>query len=540
MGDIYRVKFKTDKPKAEETREMLVCAMSAVYKQLEAERDAAEKNMAFKTPGAKPSIFMTAFQKTGCLVSADGGVSDASMNPEGFRQAVDKLKHPALGDPFFINNNIDCSSYNAFFCGATARAAARSTAWSHSLADLTEEHLKRDKEKLASRFAELRASTHPIAVGICCALDAGFQWAGSSFITFLGQGVPAMLALLSAEGAHKSDIDLYVDPATVEAVDGDDDAQAPMTSPWGPALKTVMPRPVKAVEAKKRRGKQVGTPQVPAQEGWELEEKPEAKGNVLKHKFTVGSSKVHVHADVVKRGSWAKPSSDLFASLYCHATAGQLAIALYFVGPSFPPIELTLHNALGYGSTPGSPVQLHTFRAVVCPTGKAPDCPIEQLNVDGRFQLKLRSRVDKGLVTVVPVWLPWDFCGSAMVTKKRRKAKVTLATKQVKVKKVKKVKKAKVGSKRKAEPEEEEEEEQQYEMVDVDYEQLVADGEELEEYQEIDEDERGIIYYGGEKEKEEDAEDTVAPSLVSGSHGAAAASSHIDAATLRARPARPF
>ena len=248
-----------------------------------------------------------------------------------------------------------------------------------------------------------------------------------------------MVKLLSAEGPHKSDIDLYVNPA--EAEDGNDDAQAPMTSPWGPALKTVMPRPLKAVEAKKGRGKHsVGTPAVPAQEGWELEEKPEAKGNVLKHKFTVGSSKVHVHADVVKRGSWAKPSSDLFASLYCHATAGQLAVALYFDGPSFPPIELTLNNALCYGSTPDTPVLLHTFRAVVCPTRQAPDCPIEQLNVDGRFQLKLRSRVEKGLVTAVPVWLPWDYCGSAMVTKKRRKVKTANTTKQVKVKKAKKAK----------------------------------------------------------------------------------------------------
>jgi len=152
-----------------------------------------------------------------------------------------------------------------------------------------------------------------------------------------------------------------------------------------------------------------------------------------------------VHADVVRRGDWAKPGSDLFASLHCFAGCAQpgadangslgLSLGLYFNDDArFPPLELTLHNALRYGAALSepplederkyAPVDLYTFRPAICPSSVfATPLAFKDLNVDGRFREKLKKRVADGLVTVAAVWLPWEVCSARDIKKGPSKPK---------------------------------------------------------------------------------------------------------------------
>jgi len=203
--------------------------------------------------------------------------------------------------------------------------------------------------------------------------------------------VPQLLEFIKKDGEGKSDIDLYIS-----------EYNKSVWKNFGPSIAQIVPRPIQPKNKKDERQRR---------DGWTLECKPEVHGNVKKHKFMVGDASLHI--DVVKRGRWTLPGSDLFASIHCLADASEqqtLTVALFHDGPGFPPLELTLHSALRYGA--GAPVSLYTFRPAICPSAlrnnpAALEMDPSLLNVDGRFQRKLLKREDSGLVKIIPMWLPW-------------------------------------------------------------------------------------------------------------------------------------
>jgi hypothetical protein len=405
----FEEKFKSIDPKPEQVREWMVEDVEAVYRELEAERTAKELE-------GESSCFRQSFVSTGCLVSATGTEAadyDAAMKPEGVMDAVEDIKKDQAYSVrvFGAGAGADIKTYQQLLVHADRFSGQRSSAWTADLERLhgDQQQLGEDSVLLADRFEVLQASPDPICLGIVAALKVGYRWAGNSYITFLGQGVDAMVELVRGG----SDLDLYVD-----------DGQAPAPPP----LSEVFPPGKPPVAAKKKRGERAAVAAREAEPGWQLDGQPDAKWKVAKHTFnvyTAAAATIQVKVDVVTRGEWAKPSSDLFASLHCawSAELKRPIAGLFFDGAAYPPLELTLHNALRYGSQSDTPVPLYTFRCAICPTSDFSNkIDVRRLNVDGRFRNKLIARQEKKLVAVVPVWHALEWSGeSAIILRRGRK-----------------------------------------------------------------------------------------------------------------------
>ncbi len=83
-------------------------------------------------------------------------------------------------------------------------------------------------------------------------------------------------------------------------------------------------------------------------------------------------------------------------------------VAASFVdGERFPPLELSLHNALRYGAF----AHLQILGAPILPRTKY----IDRLNVDGRFREKLIKRRENRLVNIFPAWSALDCNGERSI-----------------------------------------------------------------------------------------------------------------------------
>jgi hypothetical protein len=198
-------------------------------------------------------------------------------------------------------------------------------------------------------MTELKQSADPRCILLVRLLKAGFKWAGSSLIVFLGQGVPALLAFVSeagGDGAPLHDIDVYRDKnrnSTIEDVISD----------WA----------------------------------WEKTTK------YAVDKFTLRQQDIVLALDHVNYSTKTfQPGTDLWANMYIsmRPNGDEQYGRFHQLGP---PVEVTLENALTAGGAEAVPC--YVLRSAIHPAykEKSPDgVPRVADDADGRFTMKLYKR----------------------------------------------------------------------------------------------------------------------------------------------------
>lgn len=389
LGDECRGLFATGStPSKERQRELLVDWVERAYLHLEAERKQLEEQ-----GREKESIFYRSFARTSCLTSMTGLCEvDKMMKPEGVLKEIEDSE-----DPWYKKHAIQTYQDLVQCVGQLCDHGSKKQ-WH----ELKVEEISADKSSLAARLHELTNSDDARAVLLVDLLRAGYKWAGSSFITFLGLGLGPTLSLLAkvdANHVHLHDVDMYRCPVEVDG----------------------------------------GTEELPTSaltgKGWEQPKVTDAF-NVSKHILTFPETGARLALDLVTWGPWCKPGSDLFASLHLRwdRQHSKLLCGLFHVACA-PPMTVSIHNALRYRQ--GQPVPCYSLREEICPTTSTDSTD----DPDGRFRDKQSHRETAGFISCVPAWpsisgLPKCFSAAAKTAaeKKRKKKEKTDSTQKCKKK----------------------------------------------------------------------------------------------------------
>jgi hypothetical protein len=355
--DLFRQKKG---PCSARRRELMVTWTHQAYEQTERLRIEKEEE-------GKHSLFMSAFLRPGTLVSANGSALDDEMNPEGVVAAM-----ATSTDSYY-------KDYSITTFRQLLRCSDGSCGHNHSrdsIPGVTAQQQKLDAAKVKEKLSALTASTDPRARLIVKCLENGMQWAGSSFIVFLSQGVEKLLSFLSETDDHGQlahDVDLYrLTEATKEL------GQRFVTNIWN------FPKPKTQEHVKAGAVNKI----------------------TLTLSKTVGSletgSKLAVdQVNLFK--SKMKPSTDIWPNLCCSASGESLQIGNLFQNQGVP-LEVSLHNALLIGSEENVPC--YVLRKAAMPTYVDGVFVSDDSYCDGRFRGKLHQRQTSKIVSLRPCWQP--------------------------------------------------------------------------------------------------------------------------------------
>ena len=173
------------------------------YEEMEEEREIAEA-----TEG-KRSIFEWAFLHTGALVTASGtnDIND-EINPEGVATALENVN--GRYHEYYQEHGI--KKFRDFIACADKPCSHANARRRMPEPTILPAEIASDSAVSLLRINELTDSDDPRARLIVQCVEAGFIWAGSSFIVWYGTGLKGLIAFLSevdGNGIPAHDIDLY-------------------------------------------------------------------------------------------------------------------------------------------------------------------------------------------------------------------------------------------------------------------------------------------------------------------------------------------